>query len=196
MRIGLTGGLGSGVSEVAHALEKRDIPVISADKIGHRVLTRPDIKRELSKCFSHQIFDASGEINRKKLGELIFADEAARRDLNRIVHPILLDMLKAEVQQAEAEKGVVVVDAALIFEWGLQGFFHKVIVVDAPLEIRIQRIMKRDGLSREQVEQRIAAQWPLEKKIAAADAVITNHGTLEDVNLELDKVWRGIIDDR
>lgn len=193
MRIGLTGGVGCGVSEVAHALDNRGIPVISADKIGHQVLTRPDVKRALSECFGHKIFDTSGEIDRKRLGELIFTDKEARQDLNRMVHPVLLDVLKAEVQQREAEYDVIVVDAALIFEWGLQGFFHKVIVVDAPREVRIQRIMKRDGLSRKQVEQRIAAQWPLEKKVAAADITISNHGTLDDLRMMLDEVGDEIL---
>ncbi len=98
-------------------------------------------------------------------------------------------MLAREVRATEAQHGIVVVDAALIYEWGLQGFFHKVIVVDAPLDLRISRTIARDKLTEEQVRQRIAAQMPLEKKVEKADVVISNNGTLEELHSRVDAVW-------
>jgi len=101
-------------------------------------------------------------------------------------------LLAREVRAAEAKHGLVVVDAALIYEWGLQGFFHKVIVVDAPLDLRISRTMTRDKLTEEQVRQRIAAQMPLERKVEMADIVIFNNGTLDELHSRVDEVWAEI----
>jgi dephospho-CoA kinase len=189
MRIGLTGGAGSGVSKAAHIIENRGVPVISADEIGHLILKRADVKESLLERFGNRILAEDDEIERHKLGVIVFSDASALLELNRIVHPLLLDTLKSNCLQSEGEKGIAVVDAALIFEWGLQGFFHKIIVVNAPREIRIQRIMQRDGLSQEQVAQRIAAQWPLEDKAAASDVVITNDSTPADLKQKLEDLW-------
>lgn len=193
MRIGLTGGVGCGVTEVAKRLQSKGFQVISADQIGYQALETPKVKNLLVQRFGLEILDERGEINRDRLGNIVFADAEALRNLNCIIHPTLLDMLQREVAAAEAESELAVVDAALIFEWGLQGFFHKIIVVDAPLELRIKRTMKRSGLSREQVMQRIRSQRPLEQKIEVADIVITNDGTLENLNCRVDEVWEEII---
>ncbi|RJP76899.1 MAG: dephospho-CoA kinase [Candidatus Zixiibacteriota bacterium] len=193
MRIGLTGGIGSGASEAARRLEQMGIPVISADAVGHDVLLDPLVKRELAAALGNDLFDAAGEVDRAKLGARVFADPEARRILNRLVHPLLLDEVAARAREEEARSGIVVVDAALIYEWGFQGFFQKVIVVDAPMEQRIHRTMARDQLTREQVEQRLAAQWPLEKKAARADVVITNDGTLEELQRKVEEAWKVII---
>jgi len=193
MRIGLTGGVGCGATEVARRLQAKGIRIVSGDEAGHAVLTLPQVKSALQERFGTGIFDQQGEVDRKRLGEIIFADEQARRELNRIVHPMLLDILTAEVRQAEAESGIAVVDAALIYEWGLAGFFHKVIVVSAPWETRISRATTRSGLTREQVLQRIAAQWPLEKKVERADFIIDNIGTLEELYQKVDSLWSEIL---
>jgi dephospho-CoA kinase len=192
MRIGLTGGAGSGASEAARIVASRGVPVISADEIGHRLLRLADVKEPLLKRFGRRILDKDGEIARRNLGEIVFADKAARLDLNLIVHPLLVDTLKSDCLRVEEEKGIATVDAALIFEWGLQGFFHKIIVIDAPLDIRIRRITQRDGLSQKEAENRLAAQWPLEDKAAAADIVITNDGTPADLKRKLEDRWDAI----
>lgn len=189
MRIGLTGGVGCGVSEVARHLGSKGVPIVSGDEMGHLALNTPEVSRPLIERFGQGILDAENLIDRSKLGAIVFADERARRDLNRIIHPTLLDMLAREVRATEAKHGIVVVDAALIYEWGLQGFFHKVIVVDAPLDLRISRTIARDKLTEEQVRQRIAAQMPLEKKVEKADVVISNNGTLEELHSRVDAVW-------
>jgi dephospho-CoA kinase len=189
MRIGLTGGVGSGASLVARRLETKDATILSGDEEGHAALALAEVKNALREHFGSGIFDAQGEVDRSALSGIIFRDETARKALNRIVHPALLDILISHVRQVESTGGVVVVDAALIYEWGIAGFFHRVIVVDAPLETRIQRVMQRDGLSREQVLQRIEAQWPLEKKVEQADYVIDNRGTIEELYRRVDEIW-------
>lgn len=193
MRIGLTGGVGSGATEVAEYLKKKGIPVISADEVGHRALMMPEVKHRLIERFGAAILDSEGEIDRGKLGEIVFSDEQARRNLNQIIHPVLLDMLSEQVRSAEKERGIVVVDAALIYEWGLQGFFHKVIAVSAPMKLRLERTMKRSGLSEEQVRRRIAAQMPLEEKAERADVVISNQGSISDLHKRVDEVWGEIL---
>jgi dephospho-CoA kinase len=193
MRIGLTGGVGCGVTEVAKRLHSKGVRVISGDQIGYQALKTPQVKNLLIQQFGPEILDEGGEVDRDRLGNIVFSDPEALRDLNRIIHPTLLDMLQREVAAVEAESGTAVVDAALIFEWGLQGFFHKIIVVDAPLELRIQRTMQRSGLSREHVIQRIRSQRPLEQKMEAADIVIVNDGTLENLHHRVDEVWEEII---
>ncbi len=192
MRIGLTGGVGCGVTEVARRLGSKGVPIVSGDEIGHLALNTPEVSRPLIERFGSKILDDENLIDRSKLGAIVFADERARRDLNRVIHPTLLDMLAREVRAAEAKHGLVVVDAALIYEWGLQGFFHKVIVVDAPLDLRISRTMTRDKLTEEQVRQRIAAQMPLERKVEMADIVIFNNGTLDELHSRVDEVWAEI----
>jgi dephospho-CoA kinase len=190
MRIGLTGGVGSGATQAAKWLEAKGISVLSGDEAGHMALTIPEIKNSLRERFGQRVFTDQGEVDRPRLGEIIFGNEEARKNLDRIVHPALLDILTRDARRVEAQSGVVVVDAALIYEWGLAGFFHRIIVVDAPLDIRIQRAMARDGLSEEQIRQRIAAQWPLEKKVEQADYVLNNVGSLEELHWQMDEVWR------
>ena len=192
MRIAITGGVGCGVSEVCRQLKARDIRVISADEIGHQVLEIQPVRQKVVERFGWQILGENEKIDRLQLGQVVFSDEEARKDLNSIVHPTLLDILSQEIRHIESESGIVVVDAALIFEWGLQGFFHKVIVVEAPLQMRIQRLMQRDQLTEEQVYQRINTQLSVEKKAAQADVVISNDGTLEELHLKVDEVWEEI----
>lgn len=196
MRIALTGGVGSGASEAARWLQKKGINVISTDEIGHEILDYPDVKNSLVKRFGGTILDADGNVNRSRLGEIVFSDDAARADLNSLVHPVLLDKLAERVRQDEMESGVVVMDAALIYEWEMQGFFHKVVVVTAPMELRIQRCVQRDNLSRERVLQRIRAQLPLEEKIEKADYVIENDSSIEDLHQRIEEVWSKILEDQ
>ncbi len=192
MRIGVTGGVGCGASEVCRYLQTKGWAVVSGDEAGHLTLTLPEIKAALRAEFGAAIFDPQGEVDRKRLGNLVFADEEARKRLNRIVHPTLLNILTAEAQQAEMKSGIAIVDAALIYEWGMAGFFHRVIVVTAPLETRIARSMARDGMTRDQVLLRMAAQWPLEQKAAKASFVIENTGTLEVLYRLVDQIWEKV----
>jgi dephospho-CoA kinase len=196
MRWGLTGGIGSGTSAAARRFEELGVAVISADQVGHEVLRLPEIQHEILEAFSPKILDANGEINRTRLGEIIFGSEQARKKLNRIVHSPLLDRVMALARAAETQTGIVIVDAALIYEWSMQDFFHKIIVVDASLETRVQRIMDRDKLTRVQALLRIHAQTRLEAKVERADYTIANDGTLEELYRQADEIWRGMRADK
>ncbi len=182
----------SGASEAARRLEELGVPVIRADAVGHEILQLPDIVRQLREALGDAILTPSGEVDRAILGQRVFSDAEARRALNRIVHPPLLDRLTDLARRTEAATGAVLVDAALIYEWGVAGFFHHIIVVEAPLELRIARAMQRDRLTREQALERIAAQMPLEEKVARADAVIRNAGTVAELEQEIERIWRAL----
>lgn len=188
MRIGLTGGIGCGVSLVGERFSVRGIPVVKADAVGRGLLQQAEIKRALVNAFGQDILQEEGEIDRNRLGMRIFSDPGNREILNRIVHPPLIEAIAAETRGQEAQHGVAAVDAALIYEWGIAGFFHTIIVVQAPLELRLKRISARDGLTQEQVEQRIAAQMPLEEKCRRADFIIANDGTREELAQRVDEL--------
>ena len=188
MKIGLTGGVGCGASEVARYLDSKGIPVVSGDEAGHRALTDSHVREKLISRFGSNITDKGGEIDRGKLGSIVFADQEALQDLNHIIHPTLIKILKKQVIEAKQTNPAVIVDAALIYEWDLQDFFDLMIVVTAPLDMRITRTMQRDGLSREQVLQRISAQKPVFVKAELADHIINNDGSLEDLYDKTDKI--------
>ncbi|MBU1653005.1 dephospho-CoA kinase [bacterium] len=193
MRIGLTGGLGSGATEAARYLESKGYHIVSGDKTGHQTLLSPSVKSALVKRFGEGILSSAGEIDRRKLGEIVFSDDQARVDLNHIIHPVLLQYLRREVTRTEAEKGVVIVDAALIYEWALQSYFDVMIVVNAPLQDRIARAVARDNSSEDLIRQRIAAQMPLEDKAKLADYVIDNVGSVSDLHAKLDQVLQAVL---
>jgi dephospho-CoA kinase len=188
MKIGLTGGVGCGASEVARYLESKGIPVVSGDEAGHRALTDSHVREKLISRFGSNITDQGGEIDRSKLGSIVFADQAALQDLNHIIHTTLIKILKKQVNEAEQTNPAVIVDAALIYEWDLQDFFDLMIVVTASLDMCITRTIQRDGLSREQVLQRISAQKPVFVKAELADHIINNDGSLEDLYDKTDKI--------
>lgn len=193
MRLALTGGIGCGVSLAASRFAELGARIISADEAGHEVLRHPDVVRKLLEIFGSDILNSAHQIDRKYLAGVIFSNEEARKQLNRIVHPALLDLVAQQARAAEAAGEVAIVDAALIYEWSAQGFFHKVIVVNATLENRLQRITERDGLDRDQALARINAQIPLEKKVERADYVIENNGTPEELYRQVEAIWREIM---
>jgi len=193
MRIGLTGGLASGASEVARYLASKGFQILSGDKAGHEALRTANVKSALVERFGYQILDSSGEIDRKILGTIVFSDDQARADLNRIIHPILLRNLQNDITRIETDVGVVFVDAALIYEWDLQNYFDVMIVVDAPLKERISRAVSRDKTPEAAVKQRIAAQIPLENKVKQADYVINNNGSINDLKRKTDQILSQIL---
>jgi dephospho-CoA kinase len=190
--VGITGGIGSGKSTLARLLAQHGAALVDADRLGHRVLEIPQVIAELVGAFGDQIADASGRIHRRELGRLAFADPAAAARLNRIVRPHLEALLWQEVGRAlgAAADALVVVDAALLYEWGVAGRFDLVIAVDAPLPLRRRRAADRQGLSEEEVELRMARQMPAREKAARADLVVQNNGTLAELAQRAEEVWQ------
>jgi dephospho-CoA kinase len=175
-RIGLSGGIGSGKSYVAEILEKMGFPVYYSDARA-KALTdaHPHIKSELIKRFGSTIYE-DGVLNRKALASLIFDSEENRLFVNNLIHPIVRADFDAWC--AQQHSSLVFNEAAILFETGAYKQFDGTLLVVAPLDLRIQRVMQRDRCNQEDVIERIKAQWPDEQKIPLATSVITSNGIL------------------
>ncbi|MBI2505435.1 MAG: dephospho-CoA kinase [Candidatus Latescibacteria bacterium] len=194
MVVGITGSIGSGKSSLAHLLAQRGAVLVDADRLGHQVLEEPEVCAALVRVFGANIADAQGRVVRRELGKLAFASQEGFEQLNGIVRPFLEKRLWEEIARAQAgaQDPLVIVDAALIFEWGVAERFDLIVVVDAPLDLRRRRAAARQGLSPEEVEKRMAWQLPAEEKAARADVVVHNAGALGELEAAAEKVWEGL----
>jgi len=191
VHVGLTGNIGAGKSTVARLLAKRGAAVIDADELASEVLAQPDTVRAIREAFGPDVVD-DGRVDRAALARRVFADAAARRRLEAIVHPRV-----AELQAARAEvlserrpaPPMIVHDVPLLFEAGLAEAMDAVVVVDAPLQTRIERVVAARGLDAEEVRRRDAAQWPAERKRAQADVVIENDGDPRRLEARVAEAW-------
>jgi len=200
LAIGLTGGPGVGKSEVAKILTGYGAEVINADKIGHQLLENNlNLRRKLINLLGDEIIDKQNKLDRRKIGSTVFSDEGRLMAFNNIIHPLLLKNLKREMTTAsKMGRRPVIVDAALIFEWGIANWFDLILVVNAVRDIRLKRIC-RSGLSINQARQRIAAQMPQREKIALADYLIENNSSrlalkkkIEQFISKIEILWQDI----
>ena len=185
--IGLTGGIATGKSTVSKTLQELNITVIDADKIAHNVLKREDVKQQIVNKFSHSVLDSDGNINRKKLGKIVFDDEKKLRELEEITHPKILDIIKKKINKHD-KKDLIVLDAPLLFETSLDDIVDESWVVYTSQETQIKRLKSRDGLDREQALKRIEAQMPLAKKKQKADILIENEGSIKELKDKINKL--------
>ncbi len=191
-RIGLTGGIASGKSTVSRVLVERGAVVIEADEVA-RTLVEPGspLLAELAAEFGTGVLLGDGALDRAALGRIAFASGERLARLNRIMHPPLVARLIGLVEDAEREAGgrggVLVVDAALLAEWDILDLFDTVVVVDAPVEARIERLVAK-GLTEEQARERMAAQLPPVELGRRADIVVENDGTLDDLRRRADEL--------
>jgi dephospho-CoA kinase len=183
----------SGKSSVAEILAELGAVVIDADKIAREVVA-PGTEglRRVVEEFGSGVLTPEGELDRPALGALVFADEQARRRLEAIVHPLV--HARGRELEAAAPEGVLVVhDIPLLAETGRPDAFDAVIVVDSPVETRVERMLAHRGWSREDAEARIAAQAPREQRLAVATHVIDNTGTLEDLRHRVTEVFEELV---
>jgi dephospho-CoA kinase len=191
--IGLTGGIGSGKSVVAKIFSTLGIPVFNADEAAKQIMqTSPEIKAKLIEQFGSSIYDASG-LQKEKLAAIVFNDPFQLQLLNAIVHPVTIQAAKDWA--ANQTSPYVIKEAALIFESAAADGLFKVIGVTAPLSLRIQRVMQRDGVSKEQVEARMQHQISDTIKMRLCDYVIDNNNQQMVIPqvLELDKAIRAAL---
>lgn len=177
---GLTGGIGSGKSTVAARFRARGVPVIDADVLAREVVARgtPGLG-EIVAAFGDQVLDAGGELDRAKLAEIVFHDDAARRQLNAITHPRVRELAVARVQELEARgEPLACYEVPLLVETGLGEALRPLVVVFVDEATQIARTVARDGSSPEHARARIAAQMPLSEKAKLADHVIDNSGPI------------------
>ncbi len=190
LQIGLTGSIGSGKSTVAKLLVERGIPVLDADKIAKEVSGSRAVLLEVTETFGAEYVQEQG-LNRPKLAELIFNQPEARTQLNAIIHPrVRTEMTRRTTELEGAE--MVVQDIPLLFENGLEKLFDAVILVDAPLETRITRVMARDGSSREQVLARDAAQMPALEKRQRTPFILENTEDTQTLERQLKTILEQI----
>lgn len=189
-RVGLTGSIASGKSTVAKRLEERGLPVIDLDKVGHEVLLRGGSAFEpVLAAFGDGILGEDGEVDRKKLGALVFRDSALRARLNGIIHPKIREDEARRVALLAAQGAVAVItEAALLVETGQRARFDMFVVVGCEPSIQMARLMRRDGCSEEEARRKVAAQLSFEEKRRAADFVIDTSGEKEHTFAEADRL--------
>lgn len=185
MLLGLTGRIGTGKSEVAKILKQFGAVVISADAIGKAVVdNKPAVLKKLVRGFGEGIIDKRGKLNRRKLGRLALANEESRRRLNEIVHPFLLKELDRQVKISLKRNRIVVVDAALLIDWGWQKKVDKVILVHAPDRVCIERLLKK-GYSVAEARARLGSQLPDSVLKKHADIIISNSKSLDVLQVKI-----------
>ena len=193
LRVGLTGGIGSGKSEVSRRLAERGAFLIDADVTAREVVEpgTPGLGQIVA-VFGPGVLLPDGHLDRPQLGQLVFADDNLLAKLNAIVHPLVAERTQQLEQQAAAAvgpTGIVVHDVPLLAENQLQRNYGTVIVVDAPDETRLQRLTEDRGLTPEHARERMAAQAGRDQRLAIADIVVDNSGTLDDLDDRVAEVW-------
>lgn len=191
---GLTGGIASGKSAVAARLRDRGVPVIDADHLAREAVA-PGTPGLLAvvKLFGDDVLREDGTLDRKKLAAAVFADDDKREALNAIVHPLVSTLtFKAASRLRDEGEALACYEAALIVENGVADAFRPLVVVSAPEEVQVARATARDGSTAGEARARIRAQMPLAEKVAAADFVIDNTGSLDDLNRRTDEVLSAI----
>ncbi|MBI3899192.1 MAG: dephospho-CoA kinase [Gammaproteobacteria bacterium] len=187
LRIGLTGGIGSGKSTVAAMFARRGAPVIDTDEIAHDLVRagQPALQ-EIERAFGADVIDANGNLDRAKVRGLIFDDPTARHRLEAILHPRIRNTVKAELAKLNEPYCIIVVP--LLIETHFEEFVDRVLVVDADKKHQIERTMMRDGVAEQAVVRIMAAQAGRSQRLAHADDVIANKGTLEQLEHDIERL--------
>ena len=176
LAVGLTGGIGTGKSICASVFRAIGIPIYESDVEAKRLMiSDQELKSELIQAFGEQTYLDSGQLNRSHLAQIVFSDESQLERINQLVHPAVRKDFLSWCQSHQQES-YIIQESALVYEIGLHHYFDKVIVVDAPTEMRIQRVMNRDQVDRKAVLARISKQLPQSEKVSKADYVIVNDG--------------------
>jgi len=192
--IGLTGGIGTGKTEVTHVLRELGAVVFESDKVAHSSYEPgTEAHGQIVSCFGEEVLSESGFIDRKALGKIVFADSARRRELEEIVWPatrkLTLALLKEEENRGTE---VVVVEVPKLFESGWDKLADAVWTVESPRGEIDKRVEERSGLNKSEVDARVAAQLTQEQRTDKADVTIMNDGTLEDLRAQISRIWESI----
>jgi dephospho-CoA kinase len=189
LRVGLTGGIGSGKGEVATRLASHGALVIDADQLAREVVApgTPGLA-EIVETFGAGVLRPDGSLDRQLLGEIVFSDAGLRGRLNAIVHPRVGDRMR-EIEQAAGKADVIVHVIPLLVENGLAGTFDVVVVVDAPPAAQVDRLVSTRGMTRSQALARMSAQVTREERLAAATLVVDNSGSLDDLDGQVAALW-------
>lgn len=195
VKVGLTGGIGSGKSTVAGIFFKKGIDIIDADQISHEVIEiYPEIKNIIKCCFGKDFFDDNNNLLRRKLGDCIFKDKDKKEKLESIIIPYIKDEILKRMNDCKKNgKSICIVDAPTLIESGLYKHMDYNILVWTDEKTQIERVKERDGMTSEQVSNRIKSQMPLESKKHYADYIINNNGNISDAASAAENVIKDIL---
>jgi len=190
--IGLTGGIGSGKSTVSRFLAELGAVIVDADRVGHEALsTDSQVRRELLATFGWQVISPSGEVNRKKLGEIVFGNPESLSRLNQIMHPRMYDMVKAQLEEYRRQ-GVVVLEAPLLIEADWTSLVDEVWVTVASRSTVLRRLKEKLGLSEPEALVRIGCQLASEERVKHADVIIDTDCSLDELKAKVKRLWEGL----
>ena len=196
LNVGLTGGIATGKSTAVRMLVAKGARVIDHDRIVHE-LEEPGhaVWRNIVEAFGAGVLDTEGKIDRKKLGAIVFDSEERRKTLEGIVHPAVLEEAQRRREQITGQDpgAIILSDIPLLLEVGLQGRFDLVLLVYAPPEVQIRRVMKRNRMSREEAVARLNSQMPIDAKLHHAQIVIRNDGTMRELEKRVHEVWEELL---
>ncbi|NIR50101.1 dephospho-CoA kinase [candidate division KSB1 bacterium] len=191
---GVTGGIGCGKTAVCNFLKQKGIPILEADPVAKELTnTLPEIREALTREFGEEVYSEAG-LNREKLSKLVFTDPGSRKRINRIIHPHVLHWIQNEARRLKKEEHqeLVGVEAALIYESGMDKMLDAVVVVTAPLENRIRWIQQRNNLPTDEIIKRIDSQMLLAEKVKRAEYVIENNASLDELEAKVDDLVRWV----
>lgn len=188
--IGITGGIGSGKSTVSNIIKNNNFPVIDCDEISRELTQNDDaVLSEISRCFGDSVFDDDGNLLRQELANIVFSDSSKKKVLEDIVVTRIFEIVRDDLSKHRSlGTKLVFIDAPLLIETGLNRLCDICVLVTADIETRINRVEKRDGISRDRVLERINNQMPESEKKAVADELIDNSGSIEYLNNSVERL--------
>ena len=192
LRVGLTGGIGSGKSAVSALLAEHGAVIIDSDVLAREVVAAGSSSlAEIVSAFGPEMITSSGQLDRDAMARRVFGDDEARKRLEAIVHP-RIRARAADIESAAADDSVVVHDVPLLVETGQAGSFDVVLVVDASPEVQLRRLVSDRSMTEDQARARMAAQAGREQRLAAADLVLSNDGSMAQLRAAVDQVWEDL----
>lgn len=189
MIVGLTGGIASGKSTVSNLFRKYGIEIVDADKVAKEVSEKKESIEKISNIFGKDILDSDGKIVREKLREKAFKNRELLQELNKIIHPQVMEYFKRKKEENSKDE-ILIFDIPLLYETKMEYLCDKIIVVGVDVQKQIRRVVARDGSSEELAKKIIFNQMPLDEKIKKADIVIMNNGTLDELEAKVMKIYR------
>lgn len=189
MIVGLTGGIASGKSTVSNLFRKYGIEIVDADKVAKEVSEKKESIEKISNIFGKDILDSDGKIVREKLREKAFKNRELLQELNKIIHPQVMEYFKSKKEENSKDE-ILIFDIPLLYEAKMEYLCDKIIVVGVDVQKQIRRVVARDGSSEELAKKIIFNQMPLNEKIKKADIVIMNDGTLDELEEKVMKIYR------
>jgi dephospho-CoA kinase len=190
MLIGLTGGIASGKSESAKYFEELGVFCIDADAVAKELACKnKPVLQEITNVFGDNILSLEGTLNRKKLADIIFSDVSFKLKVEEIFHGRIISRINEIISKEIEEKKIIIVNAPLLFETGLDKVCDKIVTVEIPYDIQVERLAHRDGLNDDEIKKRIISQMPMEEKIKLSDFVVDNSGSKRSLKKKIENIY-------